>query len=134
MDDDDDGYFDIWEIFLETDPEDNTSRPLDTDNDGIPNGDINNSKNWMDLDDDNDGFTDREELNDGTDPLNKNDYPVKDKIMINNFLFSFIMFIIILIITIFFIFKTLNFKKKIKKDKMKRRIDKNSKSYRKDND
>jgi len=65
-DDDNDGFLDEWEIFLGTDPQDAASVPLDTDDDGIPDGDENNTKAWMDTDDDNDGIPDDEE----DDPLN----------------------------------------------------------------
>jgi hypothetical protein len=36
--------------------------PIDTDNDGEPDGDSTNSKSWMDLDDDNDGYFDNEDV------------------------------------------------------------------------
>jgi hypothetical protein len=58
IDDDNDGYLDMWEIFLKTDSNDFNSTPIDTDNDGKPDGDTNNSQSWMDIDDDNDGMTD----------------------------------------------------------------------------
>jgi hypothetical protein len=68
-DDDDDGFKDTWEIYLGTDPLDSTSKPVDTDSDGEPDGDAANTKEWMDLDDDNDGLTDDDENIIGTDPL-----------------------------------------------------------------
>jgi hypothetical protein len=71
-DDDNDGFLDIWESYLGTDTTDNNSKPLDTDSDGIPDGDKNNSQEWMDTDDDNDNMLDLDELKAGTDPLVKN--------------------------------------------------------------
>jgi parallel beta-helix repeat protein len=64
-DDDNDLYLDDWEIFLGTDPKDPDVKPLDTDHDGKPNGDVDNSRSWMDVDDDNDKVLD---IND-PDPL-----------------------------------------------------------------
>ncbi len=61
-DDDNDGYLDEWEIFLGTDPDDSDDTPLDTDNDGIPDGDETNTQTWMDTDDDNDGVPDTEDF------------------------------------------------------------------------
>jgi hypothetical protein len=58
LDSDFDGYLDEWEIFLETDFDDINDTPLDTDKDGFPDGDINNTRIWMDEDDDNDGYRD----------------------------------------------------------------------------
>jgi hypothetical protein len=66
-------YFLHAPIYIEgnhnfTDP---NSKPVDTDNDGEPDGDLNNSQSWMDIDDDNDGITDDwEKLNklNSTDP------------------------------------------------------------------
>ncbi len=80
-DDDDDGdnFLDEWEVFLGTDPNDNKSYPVDTDYDGIPDGDENNTESWMDPDDDNDGYSDSEELEAGTDPLDINNYPTKKR-------------------------------------------------------
>ncbi len=57
-DDDNDGFTDIWEDFMETSPTNATDMPVDTDNDGAPDGDWNNSQAWMDLDDDNDKVPD----------------------------------------------------------------------------
>jgi len=57
-DDDNDGFLDEWEIFLGTDPLDSTDMPLDTDGDGIPDGDANNTQSWMDTDDDGDNVSD----------------------------------------------------------------------------
>lgn len=57
-DDDNDGFLDDWEEFLGTNPLDSNSTPVDTDNDGRPDGDINNSQPWMDTDDDGDGIMD----------------------------------------------------------------------------
>jgi len=59
-DDDNDGYQDDWENHdsIGTNPKDPWSRPLDTDGDGLPDGDPANSESWMDTDDDNDGVWD----------------------------------------------------------------------------
>lgn len=57
-DDDNDGYQDDWEEFLGTETKNYLSTPKDSDNDGQPDGDPTNSKDWMDLDDDNDGVWD----------------------------------------------------------------------------
>jgi hypothetical protein len=61
-DDDNDGYLDEWEPFLGTDPLDQNDMPIDTDNDGIPDGDSTNSLPWMDTDDDGDDIPDDEEI------------------------------------------------------------------------
>jgi PKD repeat protein len=60
-DDDGDGYLDAWEEFLGTDSLNNSDFPIDSDNDGVPNGDIDNSQSWMDTDDDGDGIPDIED-------------------------------------------------------------------------
>jgi hypothetical protein len=57
-DDDDDGFDDDEELFLGTNPKDRFDKPMDSDGDGLPDGDAQNSKDWMDLDDDNDGIWD----------------------------------------------------------------------------
>jgi hypothetical protein len=74
-DDDNDGYLDIWENFLGTDPKSHSSRPLDTDNDGEPDGDETNSETWMDSDDDDDSFSDTDESLAGTNPKDPLSYP-----------------------------------------------------------
>ncbi len=61
-DDDNDGYLDLWEIFLGTDPLDIDDTPLDTDEDGLPDGDATNTESWMDTDDDGDGVPDTEDF------------------------------------------------------------------------
>jgi hypothetical protein len=76
---DNDGFLNEWEEFLGTDPKDPMSQPLDTDGDGIPNGDVINSKPWMDTDDDGDGFSDKNELAVGTDPLDENSNAKNEK-------------------------------------------------------
>ena len=53
-DDDNDGYLDDWELILGTDPKNGSSRPVDTDGEGMPDGDPFNSRIWMDIDDDGD--------------------------------------------------------------------------------
>ena len=63
-DDDNDGYSDLMETNQKppTDPKDPFSKPLDTDGDGIPDGDSSNSvPEYMDLDDDNDGILDEQD-------------------------------------------------------------------------
>ncbi|MCK5309979.1 MAG: Ig-like domain-containing protein, partial [Thermoplasmata archaeon] len=64
-DDDGDGYLDEWEVILGTNPLDATETPIDTDGDGIPDGDATNSLLWMDSDDDGDDVPDNIDL----DPL-----------------------------------------------------------------
>ncbi len=60
-DDDNDGFLDVWENELGTNSTDPDDTPIDTDNDGIPDGDANNTQSWMDTDDDNDGVPDEED-------------------------------------------------------------------------
>ncbi len=57
-DDDNDGFLDVWEEFMDTDPFDKNDQPTDTDEDGIPDGDKYNTELWMDMDDDDDGVID----------------------------------------------------------------------------
>jgi hypothetical protein len=64
-DDDNDGFLDSWETLLGTSTTDAADEPLDTDGDGIPNGDANNTQTWMDTDDDGDAVLDADDL----DPL-----------------------------------------------------------------
>jgi hypothetical protein len=78
-DDDGDGYPDVWEEELGTDPLDETSTPLDSDEDGKPDGDAANSKLWMDPDDDNDGYPDIDEIEAGTNPQDENSIPVEEE-------------------------------------------------------
>ena len=61
-DDDNDGFLDEWEIILGTDPLDIDDTPLDTDDDGVPDGGANNTESWMDTDDDDDGVPDTEDF------------------------------------------------------------------------
>ncbi|MDP6318087.1 MAG: hypothetical protein QF500_01700 [Candidatus Thalassarchaeaceae archaeon] len=103
LDSDGDGFYDSVEEDCGTDPEDNNSVPLDTDNDGIcdqidmdddgdgvddsdddfpldPNEqtdtDNDGTGDNADDDDDGDGWTDEEEYGcDGTNPLDSSDYP-----------------------------------------------------------
>jgi hypothetical protein len=101
-DNDSDGYLNTWEEYLGTDPLDPNSSPIDTDSDGIPDGDLDNSQPWMDFDDDNDNYTDREELEADTDPLDDEDYP-KDKengYRFPNYLIFIIAGVIIIVILI----------------------------------
>ena len=60
-DDDNDSFLDEWEEFLGTNPKDPNNKLLDTDSDGIPDGDVSNSQPWMDIDDDNDSHPDNED-------------------------------------------------------------------------
>lgn len=69
-DTDADGFLNDWEERLGTDPNDPDDKPIDTDEDGMPDGDKMNSFAWMDSDDDNDGLEDSAEVSVGTDPLN----------------------------------------------------------------
>jgi len=60
---DNDGFNNSWESHVGTDPEDRLDYPtgnaaIDTDGDGYPDGDHNNSQSWMDRDDDDDGYPD----------------------------------------------------------------------------
>jgi PKD repeat protein len=57
-DDDNDGFLDEWEVCLSTDPKDSNDVPTDTDGDGTPDGDADNSEPWMDTDDDGDDVED----------------------------------------------------------------------------
>ncbi len=100
-----DGCVNEWEIYLETDPFNKSSKPLDTDNDGKPNGDENNSQPWMDYDDDNDNYNDEDEKNSNTDPLDDNDHPSKqtDKSTFIEENLIIVIFILILIFTIIII-------------------------------
>jgi hypothetical protein len=66
-DDDGDGFSDVMENLLGTDPLDAQDKPVDTDGDGIPDA--------LDNDDDNDGFSDEVEIEEGTDPLDPNSKP-----------------------------------------------------------
>jgi len=75
-DDDNDGYLDVWETNLGTDPLDPLSAPQDADKDGAPNGDADNSQPWMDTDDDDDGYPDAWERNLCTDPLDDASFPL----------------------------------------------------------
>ena len=61
-DDDNDTFPDTWEEFLGNDPLDNQSTPTDTDLDGIPDGNSNNTEIWMDTDDDGDYVADVADL------------------------------------------------------------------------
>jgi len=61
-DNDNDGFLDVWERFLGTNPRDQNNKPIDTDEDGLPDGDAINSEPWMDADDDNDGYSDAQDL------------------------------------------------------------------------
>jgi hypothetical protein len=72
-DNDNDGYFNDWEIYLKTEPNDYYDRPIDSDKDYLPDGDSKNSQNWMDKDDDNDGMPDDWEMKYDLNPLNMSD-------------------------------------------------------------
>jgi hypothetical protein len=74
-DDDNDGYLDEWEIFLGADPKDSNDKPLDTDRDGMPDGDATNSHPWMDTDDDGDGIPDWEDSDPLEPPIARNLLP-----------------------------------------------------------
>lgn len=66
-DDDNDGYTDFIEGLMDTDPLDSNSKPIDSDNDGIPDS--------IDDDDDNDGYTDVQEISLDTSPNDEKSYP-----------------------------------------------------------
>ena len=72
-DDDNDNYLDEWEEFLNTSTKDFNDRPIDSDQDNIPDGNLENSRSWMDPDDDNDNIPDDWEVQYGFDPLNSSD-------------------------------------------------------------
>jgi hypothetical protein len=136
LDDDNDGFLDDWEIILETNPLIYNDTPLDSDNDGVPDGDANNTKPWMDKDDDNDGMTDewenkyglnksdpadalldpdddgksnKDEFDDGTDPLISD---IREK---QDYDFTFLIIVNILIIIILIILFLIRIKIKAKK-------------------
>ncbi len=67
LDDDNDGFTDVDELDLQTDPKNSNSFPPDTDGDGKPDG--------KDSDIDNDGYSNKEEEEAGTDPYDPNDHP-----------------------------------------------------------
>ena len=73
LDDDNDGFLDDWEIFLEANPLIFNDTPIDSDSDGIPDGDVNNTISWMDRDDDNDGMPDFWEIQYNLNPINFTD-------------------------------------------------------------
>ena len=64
----DDGFSDQDEITCDTDPLLASSKPLDTDNDGVAN--------CIDTDDDNDGFSDQDEIACGSDSLDATSTPL----------------------------------------------------------
>jgi len=66
-DDDNDGYLDVWEIELQTDPRDDMSTPPDLDEDGIPDA--------KDADIDGDSYSNKREDDAGTDPYDPDDHP-----------------------------------------------------------
>ena len=112
-DDDNDSYLDEWEEFLGTKTKDFNETPLDTDNDGEPDGDRNNSQSWMDIDDDNDGYIDKEELEANTDPTNPEDPPKEEpsidddennKIGYTQYLILIITIIIFQVLIYFFVY------------------------------
>ncbi len=100
-DDDNDGFLDEWEEFLDTDPLDPNDQPIDTDNDGIPDGDEDNSEDWMDTDDDDDGVADI------SDPEPQNPDITGDE---TNYLW-FIIIIIVVIISLILIYILMSRKK-----------------------
>ncbi len=76
-DDDNDGFLDIWEDFLGTNSTDETDKPIDTDNDGTPDGDANNTESWMDTDDDGDDVVDSID----SEPLDPDIWIIEDDIV-----------------------------------------------------
>lgn len=83
---------------------------IDFDNDTIPD--------YKDEDDDNDGFSDLEEIEKGTNPLDKNSFPIDDKNEENDYLPYFIIISsIITICVVIILFKIIILKKQGKKEK-----------------
>jgi WD40 repeat protein len=104
-DDDNDEYLDSWEEYLGTDPLDPSSNPIDTDNDGKPDGDRTNSRIWMDTDDDNDESSDETELSEGTDPLDASSKPYSINSLDDGFnMFIWIIFVLMIVIVLLIIF------------------------------
>jgi len=95
-DDDNDGFLDEWEECLGTNSTNGNDMPLDTDGDGIPDGDTNNTEAWMDSDDDGDGVSD---LDDPA-PLD----PLISEIKSNFGIYISILLIIVLISVGFLVF------------------------------
>ncbi len=115
-DDDNDGYLDDWERYLNTSETDPNDRPIDTDSDGKPNGNHNNTQVWMDFDDDNDGYSDKKELDSETDPTDPEDHPKKDNDNeydgeVNYTLYLVLVLIVVLILIISFVISNLTSKK-----------------------
>jgi hypothetical protein len=114
---------DNWEIQYELNTTDPFDANLDFDNDNLTNlGEFLNQTNPLNPDTDSDGYNDGLEVENGTDPLNEDDYPKldepkpdKDKTIQNNYYFIYIISGIS-IITILIIFGIL-INKKYKKNK-----------------
>ena len=142
-DSDSDNYPDTWEKKLGTDPYDPTDIPNDTDSDGLPDGNENNTEQWMDDDDDNDvmpdswerkyklnplnssdadqdkdndKFTNKEEYDSDTDPTNPDEYPKaeNDKITQDK---NYNIFVVISIIVIIILIIVAIIRSKIKQKK-----------------
>lgn len=73
IDNDNDDYLNSWEEFIGSDPLSGNDTPLDSDSDGEPDGDVNNTQPWMDLDDDNDMMPDSWEIKYNLNPKNSSD-------------------------------------------------------------
>ncbi len=73
LDTDADGWSDEMEESYGTDINDATSKPIDTDGDGVPDDDSPDGKYTGDPDDDGDGLSDAEETNLGLDPKDPSD-------------------------------------------------------------
>jgi hypothetical protein len=133
-DDDNDYYLDDWERCLMTGQKNSSSIPLDTDNDKLPDGDLTNSKPWMDEDDDNDSYSDHEELKAETDPKDKDDYPqetiatTESNPESDNYLHMILVFILILIIIVLLLIFLIK-KKPVKHQKEVKSEDKNKMRY-----
>jgi hypothetical protein len=97
-DDDGDGYLDTWEEFLGTDPEDENDFPMDSDGDGIPDGDATNSQPWMDTDDNDDGVPDKD------DP-EQMDTSITDENVFANYWWLILIMILITVISIYIVTK-----------------------------
>jgi len=140
LDNDNDNYLDDWEEYLDTNPNDPNDRPLDTDNDDLPDGDYYNLQSWMDTDDDNDempdgwerkyglnptnssdanqdkdkdGFTNKEEYDADTNPVDPDDHPEKDNKLFNINYKIFIILIVIIIVVLILLAAVMSHRKKI---------------------
>ncbi len=99
-DTDGDGLPDEWELQNGLNPNDPNDASLDLDQDGLTNleeyGYINTYSQALDpnnSDTDGDGFSDKEEIDRGTDPTNREDFPKSNKTKIILFIFGIVILI-----------------------------------------